>query len=187
MVRNRAAPGKIRNIGSVVVQSMAAAMVPPQLGVGGGTPAPRNDSAASRPMKVGMLTVATAMIGPHRLGSRSAARTCRGPAPNERAAATNPRVLSDSVWARTTRAVTGQPNTAMMRISSKGRGNAGGASAPTAIMKISQGNPSRKLMTQLATWSAQPPRYPAARPTSTPIATATAVATVPISSDIRAP
>jgi hypothetical protein len=47
--------------------------------------------------------------------------------------------------------VKGQPNPAMTRISSKGRGNAGGASAPTAIMKISAGNPSRTLMTQLTT------------------------------------
>src|SRR5690606_2051236 len=50
---NRAPAGKMRNIGSTVTQLMASPIERPQLGVGGSTPTPRNDSVASALMRPG--------------------------------------------------------------------------------------------------------------------------------------
>ncbi len=57
-MRNSAAPGKTRYIGSVCTQPIASPMLRPHEGVGGVTPTARNDSAASAPIIDGIEIVA---------------------------------------------------------------------------------------------------------------------------------
>ena len=75
--------------------------------MGGCTPAPRNDSAASSSMLLAMLSVKKTMIVEHRLGSSSPNITPSGPAPWATAASTNSLSRSASTSPRIGRAMYG--------------------------------------------------------------------------------
>src|SRR6202020_2104983 len=76
VTRNSAIPGAATYQGSTDTQPMAEAISLPQDGVGGGTPMPRNDSAASVPIAPGIDMVAMTVIVDPRVGGISVARTC---------------------------------------------------------------------------------------------------------------
>lgn len=158
VMRNSSRPGKTRYIGSVSKKSMAVLIVRPQLGVGGSTPTPRNDSAASLPIIDGMDRLATTMIGAHRLGSSSLVKTCHGPPPITRAAATKSRLPRVRAWDRTMRATRGQPKSPRTTTSVNCRGKSTGSTAPSAIMKIRYGKPRMTSAVQVTSRSHQPPR-----------------------------
>ena len=66
--RNRAAPGKIRYIGSTRAHCTASEMDRPHEGVGGFMPTPRNDRPASAPMRPGIDSVMLTMSSGMRFG-----------------------------------------------------------------------------------------------------------------------
>src|SRR5690606_38235180 len=141
VIPNSASPGKIRYTGSTENQVTASPIDRPQEGVGGGTPTPRNESAASAPIAPGIEMVVNTTIVAARLGSTWRNSTCAGEAPSAREARTNPALRSAIVCPRTTRAIEDQPNRPMTSTSRSRRGNQPGATAPIAIMKTSAGRP----------------------------------------------
>ena len=77
----------------------------PQDGVSIGTPTPRNDSAASNRMLLGIRSVAQMVIGATRFGRISRMMMRASLSPSYRAASTNSFSRSESVVERTMRAM----------------------------------------------------------------------------------
>jgi hypothetical protein len=97
-------PGMIASSGCVVSSSSPIEIIVPQEEFGGRTPAPRNESAASKSMLLAMLRVKKTMIVEARLGRISANITRSGPAPWAIAASTNSFSPSARTWPRIGRA-----------------------------------------------------------------------------------
>jgi len=133
-------------------------MARPQLGVGGAMPMPRKERAASAPMAPGIRMVVRTVIVAARLGRISPPRMRPGEAPNERAAVTKLRCLSDMVWPRAIRAIEGQPKTPMMRIMKRALGKVEGTRADRAIMKTRAGKASMKSVKRERAASSRPPQ-----------------------------
>src|SRR6516165_4948410 len=102
-VRNIAAAGKNAIDGAVSRLSRPSAIMPPQLGAGGGTPRPRKLSAPSTTMITATASRKKAISGNAMFGSSSRARIRPWPAPSARAAVTKSRPANDNVAARATR------------------------------------------------------------------------------------
>src|SRR6266498_1285749 len=75
----------------------------PQLGVGGTTPTPRNDSVASKTMALGTSRVAITITGASTFGRMSTNMIRNGLDPIARAASMYSFSLMDRVWPRTIR------------------------------------------------------------------------------------
>lgn|GEM_PF-4998591 len=142
----------------MLTQVTADPMVRPHDGVGGITPTPRKDRAASAPIFPGMEIVVKTMMVATRLGSSWVASTWISPAPIAREACTKTRPLSDMARLRRTRAVDGQPRIPMMRIIIGILGALEGRMAEIAIMNTSCGNPRMTSVVLEATASHQPPK-----------------------------
>ena len=115
-------------------------------------------------------------------------------APRLRAASTNSRSRSDSVWPRMIRPMYGQLKNPMitmmrtMRSVSPCRPNAWSGMTPTSASANSSIGKARKTsIVRLIRVSTQPPKYPATTPATVPITTASSVAKNAMSSEIRAP
>ena len=130
----------------------------PHDGVGGVTPTPRKDSAASAPILPGMEMVVKTMIVATRLGSICRTTMCTWLAPIACEARMKVRDRNDIAWLRSTRAVEGHPSSPMMRTMTVTRGAVAGMTAEIAIMKTSCGNPRITSVPRDATASHQPPK-----------------------------
>lgn len=150
-------PGTSRYIGSTSYQSIASWIICPQDAVGGRTPTPRNDSAASVPMLAGTASVAYTRIGAVMLGMISRKTMTPFSAPPTRAASTYSRCLTEIACPRTIRPMYGQPNPPITHTSRTIR-SPSGMTEMRAIMKIRLGNDMSRSMVRLITASAQPPR-----------------------------
>ena len=137
---------------------MAKPMERPQDGVGGGTPTPRKDRAASAVILPGMEMVVSTMMVATRLGRTWVVMMCRPPAPMAREAPTKVRARTAMVRERRTRAVEGQPRIPMMRIMTGTRGAVAGMIAEMAIMKTRWGKPRAMSVRRETMASHQPPR-----------------------------
>ena len=94
-------PGTIVRCGAVAIRSTPSSIIVPQDGLGGRTPAPRNDSAASSSTAFAIRSVKNTSTVDARLGTISLNMIRSGPAPCARAASTNSFSRSDSTWPRT--------------------------------------------------------------------------------------
>ena len=82
----------------------ASEIIWPQLGVGGWTPTPRNDSAASNRIAAGRNVVANTMIGAVKFGNNSLTMIRKFEAPSDLDASTNSFSRNDRTWPRMIRA-----------------------------------------------------------------------------------
>ena len=98
-------PGAIASSGAVLSSATPVEIIVPQEEFGGCTPAPRNESPASKSMLLATLRVKKTMTVEPRLGSSSANITRSGPAPWAIAASTNSFSPSESTWPRIGRAM----------------------------------------------------------------------------------
>src|SRR6478735_2967259 len=96
-----------------------------------GTPSPRNESAASNRMLLGMSSVAQMMMGAARFGRISRMMMRLLLAPSERAASTNSFSRSESVVERTMRAMYGHVKAEMPMASSST-----GSASTTSLMRM---------------------------------------------------
>src|SRR3954466_1304358 len=88
----------------------------PQVGVGIGTPSPRNDRVASNTIAVGISSVAYTMIAATRFGITSMTMILKSLAPRDLAASTYSFSLMDSTWPRTMRPTLAQVKKAMTKM-----------------------------------------------------------------------
>lgn len=145
-VTKRAPAGSSRYCGAAWYQTSAAVIICPQEGVGGFTPTPRKDRAASTVMFDGTRSAAYVMTGAARPGSSSRRAIRQGPQPLNRAAATWSSCLRVSVWARTILAIPPQAISPMTRATRTGRGKLPGTIASRASDMIMSG---RAMMTSV--------------------------------------
>ncbi len=94
------APGTIARCGAVAIRSMPSSIIVPQEGLGGRTPAPRKESAASSRMALAIRSVKKTRIVDARFGTTSPNMIRSGPAPWARAASTNSFSRSESTCPR---------------------------------------------------------------------------------------
>lgn len=138
-VTNSAPAGSSRYCGAAWYQTSAAVSICPQEGVGGFTPTPRKDSAASTVMFDGTSSAAYVMTGAAIPGSNSRRAMLQVPQPLSRAAETWSSSLRVSVCARTIRAMLPQPIRPMTSATSTGRGKLDGTIASSANDMIMSG------------------------------------------------
>ena len=142
----------------MLTQVTALPMDRPQDGVGGATPTPRKDRAASAVILPGIAIVVKTMMVATRLGRTWVIRTWPWEAPMAREAPTKVRPRRASVRLRRTRAVEGHPRIPMMRIMTSTRGAVAGMIAEIAIMKTRCGKPRVTSVSREASTSHQPPK-----------------------------
>ena len=87
------------------MRSTPSSIIVPHDGLGGWTPAPRNDSADSSSTALAISRVKNTSSVETRFGTTSVTMIRSGPAPWARAASTNSFSRSDSTWPRTGRAM----------------------------------------------------------------------------------
>src|SRR5207249_4575768 len=179
-----AAPGNATSHGASRKYDWLSLIVPPQLGVGGRTPTPRNDSDASNITVVDTPSVPhTSRIG-SRCGNRCFQKIRQVGTPSARAASINSRWLVDSTWLYMIRAIHTQFTMAMTMATIHRLGR---RIAARAMPRISAGNAIIISVSRMKTVLTKPRKYPAAAPNSVPIVNAAALARTPISSETRAP
>src|SRR5690606_1125798 len=98
-VSTMAMPGKITSQGASRKYDWLSLMMPPQLGAGGCTPTPRNDSDASSSTVVEMPSVPNTIRVLTRCGRMWRNSVRKVPTPRAPAASTNSRCRIDSTWA----------------------------------------------------------------------------------------
>ncbi len=139
------------------------AAMPPHVGIGGRTPKPRNDRAASMMMAMPTISVVCTMIGLMALGRMWRKMMRRSRAPAARAASTNSFSRSDRNSARTIRASvphSRRPNkTAMPSAPSRihpGKKRISGRTRATTMATGSSGRASTRSVNRISAWSTGP-------------------------------
>lgn len=186
-VRKSIPAGSSRYCGAAWYQTSADVSICPQDGVGGLTPTPRKESAASAEMLDGKSSAAYVMTGAASEGSSSRRAICHWFQPLSRAAATWSSDLRLSVAARTIFAVPPQPMRPMTSATSTGRGKVSGTMASRASESTISGIATTTSVIRLRTLSTSLLPRPAATPKATPSSTCTRVAANATESEIRAP
>ena len=157
----------------------------PRLASGSCTPSPRKLRKLSKMIICGIVSVAYTATAPTRFGRMWRAMIAGVPTPSARAASMNSRRLSDSVWARTMRAMVSHPTAPMAtnRTARLPRSNR----VVRMITMNRYGSEYNTSTKRIIHSSVRPPTYPATEPHVTPITTLTALASRLISSEMRRP
>ena len=143
----------------------------PQEGVGGCTPSPRKDSAASTRMAFAMKSVEYTITVGSTLRSTWRVSTCSAVAPSARAALTYSVSRATSTAPRTTRITVGAPQ---MPTASVVLTTPGPSADTTAIARRRYGKASSTSVARITSASVHPPRNPARQPSVSPSDSATA-------------
>src|SRR5919198_723262 len=122
VVRNRNRPGKNIIHQATVKIWLASESIRPHDGVVWGTPTPRKDRAASNRMLLGMMRVVYTMIEAVTFGRISRNMIRRSLAPRDLADSVNSFSRSERTWPRTMRAMYGQLNRPMIRLTTNSPG-----------------------------------------------------------------
>src|SRR6185437_9915156 len=134
-------------------RSRPSAIIEPQLGVGGCTPRPRNESEDSAMIAPATPSVAAMTTGATTLGKMCLARILVSVAPSVFSACTNSSSRTTSTWPRTSRAMPAQPTTPMVMNTML----SDGCSAATSAMSSSNvGNASVTSASRITSSSIQP-------------------------------
>src|SRR5262252_7160520 len=183
-VRNIVPAGKNAIEGAVSRLSRPSAIMPPQLGVGGGTPRPRKLNAPSTTMMTATASRKKAISGSAMFGSNSRIKMRPWPAPSARAAVTKSRSANVIVAARATRVSAGMlrmPRVIVMLSTDWPR------YVVMARASTSGGNANSTSMLTTTRVSSQPRKYPASIPKPPPMTRPSIGATRPTVSEMRAP
>src|SRR5258706_9158663 len=143
--------------------------MPPQLDAGGGTPSPRNESALSANSAQPKSAVASTMMGATQLGSTWRNIVNGSELPITRDASTYSFSRTESTLPLTTRATEGM-YASVSAAMTPARDGPNTAIIPSAMMR--DGKARSASRSAMATRSNQPPKEPAAAPSSVPTATA---------------
>ncbi len=156
----------------------------PHAGVGGCTPKPRNEIAASATMNCANCRLATITIEGATLGSTCRNSTRARPTPRACAACTNSRCFTDSTSPRTTRAYTTQPATDKLTMMLR-------RPSPTMALMVSasrmNGKESCTSAIRMSTAPGQPSKKPASSPSRPPTRAVSSTQQSPMKSATRVP